>query len=67
MQSLGGKKKFNKQKNTVAEIDVEEPEIYPEEEISPEIQHQSLQVVAEEEIDDGDKLCTDPETIEMIS
>ena len=66
MQSLGVIRNLI-EKNTVAEIDIEELEIYPEEEISPEIQHQSLQVLAEEEIDGGDELYTDPETIEMIS
>ena len=64
----GGKKKSkkpNKQNNTIA--DIEEPEIYPEEDVSPEMQHQSLQVLAEVDMDNGDKFCTDPETIEMIT
>ena len=64
----GGKKKSkkpNKQNNTIA--DIEEPEIYPEEDVSPEMQHQSLQVLAEVDMDNGDKVCTDPETIEMIT
>ena len=67
----GGKKKKAKSKQQSKET--EEPDIYPEEEVTPENENATLLTLAEDDIDDGDKVCTEPQpeaisdAVEMIT
>ena len=61
-----GSKKKKKTKSKKETEEAEEPGIYPEEEVSPEDQNETLLTLAEDDIDDGDEVCTEPEP-DMIS